>query len=101
MRRPLALLLLLVLACADEGAPEDPETRAGCDALCESQISCGDTDLAMTSCSNSCLADVGFPGEQCADALQVLATCTAAHCGDPAACATEEANRSTHCGGTG
>lgn len=97
----LALGVLLALACGPDEPPADPELRAACDALCEAQIECDDTTLTMTECSNACIADVGTPGEDCSDAIQVLAICAAAHCGDAPACSAQEAERTHHCGGTG
>lgn len=98
---PLLLLgLTLALACAEQ-TPDDPALRAACDDLCAAQITCEDTMLTMTACTNACVADVGTPGDDCHEALQVLAICAADHCGDAAACATQLGERDRHCGGAG
>ena len=97
----LALGVILALACGPDDPPDDPELRAACDGLCAAQIECDDTTLTMTECSNACIADVGFPGAACSAAIEALAACAADHCGDPAACSVQEADRTHHCGGTG
>jgi hypothetical protein len=102
MRRWLALIFLGALGCEDTSArAESPEVREACDKLCAEQIACGDTQLGMDECSDACVADVGTPGTPCAAALEDVATCIAASCGDETACSEAWIARDDACGGTG
>ena len=78
-----------------KGCSRSGPRRAG---WCTRSATCDSS--TSDSCVGECVADVGFPGDPCAAALEALADCIAASC-DEAACADELGERDATCGGTG
>ncbi len=101
----LPLLTLLAIACgpgSGETSNEDmPELIAACDAQCDAQLACESTSLSEDECPAACLADIGTPGDPCAQAIEALAACLADNCEDELACDPELVERDVQCGGRG